>query len=114
MPAEKLYAIIGHPLGHSLSPALHNWAFGETGHPGVYMASPQDPEKVADFFTAMRALPIAGANVTIPFKVEALRQVDGASAIATRIGAVNTLYWRDGRLLGENTDVTGFMAPLQG
>ncbi|MBQ1420703.1 MAG: shikimate dehydrogenase [Desulfovibrio sp.] len=114
MPAEKLYAIIGHPLGHSLSPALHNWAFGETGHPGVYMAFPQDPEKVADFFTAMRALPIAGANVTIPFKVEALRQVDGASAIARRIGAVNTLYWRDGRLLGENTDVTGFMAPLQG
>lgn len=114
MHKEKLFAIVGCPLGHSLSPELHSWAFDEIGYPGIYMAFEQKPENLARFYDAVRTLPVSGGNITIPFKVDSMRYVDGVSERAKRIGAMNTFYWKDGRLLGENTDVTGFMAPLRG
>ena len=114
MHKEKLFAIVGCPLGHSLSPELHSWAFDEIGYPGIYMAFEQKPENLARFYDAVRTLPVSGGNITIPFKVDSMRYVDGVSERAKRIGAMNTFYWKDGRLLGENTDVIGFMAPLRG
>lgn len=114
MLPEKLYAIVGHPLGHSLSPALHSWAFDAVGWPGIYMAFPQEPENLAGFFAAVRSLPLQGGNITVPFKVDAMSLVDEVSDAAARIGAINTFYWKDGRLCGENTDVLGFRAPLEG
>lgn len=111
---EKLYGIIGFPLGHSISPALQNWAFAHTGFPGVYLAWPERPEKLADFFQAVRVLPIAGGNITIPHKVESMKLVDRLSERAKAIGAINTFYWKDGELWGENTDIEGFLAPLKG
>ncbi len=113
MVPEQLYGIIGHPLGHTLSPTLHNWAFGELGIPAVYLAWPLPPESLPDFLRAVRILPVRGASVTIPHKEKVLAGVDRLTDRARRIGAVNTLYWRDGQLWGENTDVTGFMAPLR-
>jgi shikimate dehydrogenase len=118
MPAHpflprELYGIIGHPLGHTMSPLLHNWGFGLLDIPAVYMAWPLEPGRVGDFVTAVRTLPIRGASVTIPHKQAVLPLLDGVSERARAVGAVNTLYWRDGRLLGENTDVTGFLAPLR-
>nr|GBO97557.1 shikimate 5-dehydrogenase I alpha [Nitratidesulfovibrio sp. HK-II] len=118
MPAQlflprELYGIIGHPLGHTMSPLLHNWGFGLLDIPAVYMAWPLEPGRVGDFITAVRTLPIRGASVTIPHKQAVLPLLDGVSDRARAVGAVNTLYWRDGRLLGENTDVTGFLAPLR-
>lgn len=109
----QLFGIIGHPLGHSMSPALHNWGFRQAGFPGLYMLWPTPPEGLADFFSAVRALDIRGGNITIPHKVESMRFVDEVSDAARRIGAINTFFRRDGRLCGENTDVTGFMAPLR-
>jgi len=79
----------------------------------VYMAWPLEPGRVGDFITAVRTLPIRGASVTIPHKQTVLPLLDGVSERARAVGAVNTLYWRDGQLLGENTDVTGFLAPLR-
>ena len=108
-----LYGIIGHPLGHSLSPALHNWAFARAGLPGVYMAWPLPPEKLAAFFAAVRVLPIRGGNITLPHKVAAMALLDEISPRAGRVGAVNVFYWKDGRLCGDNTDVAGFLAPLR-
>lgn len=108
-----LYGIIGHPLGHSLSPALHNWAFARAGLPGVYMAWPLVPESLAEFFSAVRVLPIRGGNITLPHKVEAMALLDEISPRAGRVGAVNVFYWKDGRLCGDNTDVAGFLAPLR-
>lgn len=118
MPAHpflprELYGIIGHPLGHTMSPLLHNWGFGLLDIPAVYMAWPLEPGRVGDFITAVRTLPIRGASVTIPHKQAVLPLLDGISDRARAVGAVNTLYWRDGQLLGENTDVTGFLAPLR-
>lgn len=112
MVPDKLYGIIGHPLGHTLSPVLHNWAFGELGVPAVYLAWPLPPESLPDFLQAVRILPVSGASVTIPHKEKVHAGVDRLTDRARRIGAVNTLFWREGLLWGENTDVTGFMAPL--
>jgi shikimate dehydrogenase len=61
----------------------------------------------------VRAEPIAGLSVTIPHKTAVMAYLDGVSELAARAGAVNTVYWRDGKLLGENTDVPGFCAPLE-
>lgn len=110
----KLFGIVGYPLGHSLSPALHNWGFQATGYPGVYLAWSEPEDKLAAFFEAVRLLPIQGGNITIPHKVASIDYVDEISERARAIGAINTFYWKDGKLCGENTDVIGFMAPLQG
>lgn len=109
-----LFGIVGYPLGHSMSPALHNWGFREVGCPGLYMAWSQPEEKLPDFFAAVRTLGIRGGNVTIPHKIAAMAHVDRVSERAKKIGAINTFYWDGETLCGENTDVIGFMAPLAG
>lgn len=110
---EKLFGIIGYPLGHTMSPALHNWGFERFGIAAAYMAFPTSPDKVADFITAFRTLPISGASVTIPHKETVMPLIDGITERARLVGAVNTLYWDNGRLMGENTDITGFLSPLR-
>lgn len=113
-PPANLYGILGHPLGHTLSPPLHTWSFHVLGVPAAYMRWDVPPESLGTFMDAVRVLPVAGASVTIPHKEAVIPHLDGLSAMAGRIGAVNTLYWKDGDLLGENTDVIGFLAPLAG
>lgn len=110
---EKLYGIIGHPLGHTMSPALHNWGFERCGIAAAYMAFPTAPAALADFMSALRTLPIAGASVTIPHKETVMPFLDGMTERARTVGAVNTLYWDGDRLMGENTDITGFLSPLR-
>lgn len=110
---EKLYGIIGHPLGHSLSPLLHNHGFQKLGLCSSYFCWPIPPGKLPEFMTAMRTLPIAGASVTIPHKCTVMPYLDGYSEDAIHAGAVNTLFWKDGKLLGDNTDVQGFLKPLE-
>jgi len=107
-----LLGIIGHPLSHTLSPVLHNWAFRELGIQGSYHVWDTPPEKLQAFMSALRTLPIHGASVTIPHKETVMALVDVLTDSARDIGAVNTLYWKDGKLWGDNTDVIGFMAPL--
>jgi shikimate dehydrogenase len=109
---EKVYGIIGHPLAQTLSPLLHNWGFARLGVKGSYLAFPTPPEKLAAFIQAVRTLPVSGLSVTIPHKEAVMPLLDGVSDLARRAGAVNTLAWEDGRLMGHNTDVTGFLAPL--
>lgn len=111
---SKLYGITGFPLGHSISPALQNWAFQERRFPGVYLAWPEPPEKLGAFFQAVRTLPVSGGNITIPHKEASIKYLDHVSARAKSIGAVNTFFWRDGELWGDNTDITGFLGPLKG
>lgn len=110
---ETLYGIIGHPLGHSLSPLVHNWAFAREGIPGAYMAWPVEPGDLPRFMDAVRALPVSGLSVTIPHKRSVIELVDDLTETAVTIGAVNTVFWREGKLMGENTDVTGFAAALR-
>ncbi len=111
---EALYCVTGWPLAQSLSPLLHNTGFSVLGIPAVYMRFAVRPEDFARFMDAARLLPVAGASVTIPHKTAVLPYLDEMTDQARAVGAVNTLYWKDGRLCGGNTDVTGFLAPLAG
>ena len=112
-PPTKLYGIIGYPLGHSMSPALHNWGFEALGVAGEYRAFPVEPSGLGEFMAQVRALPVSGLSVTIPHKLAVTGYLDSVSDRAKKVGAVNTLYWDEGRLLGENTDVHGFLEPLR-
>lgn len=108
----QLFGIIGHPLGHTLSPLVHNWGFSRYGLDARYEAWPTLPEELPVFMERLRQTPIEGASVTIPHKTTVMALVDEVSEMGQAAGAVNTLYWRDGRLVGDNTDVEGFCRPL--
>lgn len=110
---EKIYGIIGNPIGHSLSPAVHNHGFQTQGLKSVYLKWEVASDSLEDFITAARTLPISGASVTIPHKERIMPLVDRTTDLAAKVGAVNTLYWEDGLLMGHNTDVAGFTAPIR-
>ena len=110
----QIYGIVGCPLGHSLSPVLHNWALSRAGIAGVYLAWPLHAGQMPDFVNAVRTLSIQGVSVTIPHKEALMPLLDGLTERARCLGAVNTLYWDKGGLCGDNTDVDGFVAPLRG
>jgi shikimate dehydrogenase len=109
----KRVAVLGHPVGHSRSPAMHNAAFRELGLEWHYEAIDVEPERFAEFVRGMPAGGFAGANVTIPHKVAALEVADTASAVARGVGAANTLVFRDGTIHAENTDVEGTLTALR-
>lgn len=109
----RLAAVIGHPVRHSLSPAMHNAAFAELGLDWVYVACEVAPGAVGAAFAGARALGFGGLSVTIPHKAAALEAVDEATDAAHAVGAVNTVVpLVDGRLRGDNTDGAGFLASV--
>lgn len=112
MPPKR-FGIIGFPLGHSLSPLLHNSGFAELGIEATYQAWPVLPEELAGFLARARRIPIGGLSVTIPHKQAVLKHLDGVTERAQGIGAANTLFWREGKLWGENTDILGVALPLR-
>jgi shikimate dehydrogenase len=110
--ATALAGVLGYPVAHSRSPAMHNAAFEALGLDWRYVKLPVPPEL---FERTVRALPgsgYRGANVTIPHKLAALRVADSASAAASAIGAANTLTFGDGGIEADNTDAGGFLAAL--
>ncbi len=108
----SLYGVVGNPIAHSLSPVMHNAGFRAAGLDAVYL--PLEAADVDDFVTFARAMRMQGASITAPYKVAMLSNVDETDVMARRVGAVNTLVVRDGRWLGANTDVEGFLKPLKG
>jgi len=100
--------LLGHPVSHSLSPAMHNAAFAALGLPHHYETRDVEPDRLEDFVEALRRDDVLGANVTIPHKERVLRYMDEAGEDARRVGAVNTIVRRGARLIAENTDVYGF------
>ena len=111
---ERLYGVVGHPVAQSLSPILHNWGFARCGLPGVYMAWDKTSQELPEFIRAVRSLPISGLSVTIPNKQGVMPLLDRLTPTAEKIGAVNTLYWEGETLVGGNTDMDGFLFPLEG
>jgi shikimate dehydrogenase len=109
-PGTAVYGVVGNPVMHSLSPVMHNAGFRHFGIDAVYL--PLLAKDAADFVAFARALGLAGASITAPFKVHLMEAVDELEPLAQRVGAINTLTVRDGRWLGANTDVYGFAAPL--
>jgi shikimate dehydrogenase len=105
--------IIGDPVRHSLSPALHNAAFAATGLDWVYLAFRVPTGSVGAALAGMRALGIEGLSVTMPHKAEAVGAVDRLSPIATRLESLNTILRQGGELLGESTDGEGFLTAVR-
>jgi 3-dehydroquinate dehydratase/shikimate dehydrogenase len=112
-PDTQVFGVIAHPVGHSISPALHNRAFQARRFDGVYLPLQVEPRHLADFMKVVRDLPIAGFSVTIPHKQRVVRHLAAVDPEARRIGAVNTVYRKRGRLRGTNTDVAGVVVPLE-
>jgi shikimate dehydrogenase len=106
-------AVLGWPLTHTLSPALHQAAYRAAGLEGwTYLARPTRPEELAAALAEVRAGDLAGVNLTTPHKQAAVALVDELERPADRLLAVNTVVARDGRLVGANTDVAGALWAL--
>ncbi len=104
--------VVGHPIGHSRSPLIHGHWLAEHGLPGTYERVDVHPDAFPDFIRSLREAGFVGGNVTIPHKEAAFRLAEVLTPRAERIGAVNTLWFEDGRLHGDNTDAPGFLAHL--
>lgn len=108
--------LIGHPLGHSLSPKIHTAALTACGLEGEYSlfpSAPEDMQGLKDLLTRVRGGEIHGLNVTIPHKQNVIPLLDELTPTAQAIGAVNTISMHNGKLVGDNTDAPGFLADLQ-
>ncbi len=104
--------LIGHPVSHSLSPAFQNAALRSAGLPLTYEVLDVPPGQLERVCDALRATSASG-NVTAPWKEEFARRCGGLTPIARRVGAVNTFWTEGGQLVGDNTDVGGFMAAVR-
>lgn len=114
-PSKYHFGLIGHPLGHSLSPKIHAAALKSCGLDGDYSLFPiplDDFSQLQDLLNRVRNGELHGLNVTIPHKQGVIPYLDDLTASARAIGAVNTIFARDGKLIGHNTDAPGFLADL--
>jgi shikimate dehydrogenase len=108
----RLVGLLGWPVEHSLSPAMHNAAFGSLGLDWAYVPLPVYPDHIGEALRGLLAMGFAGANVTVPHKQAVLPYLDDIAEDALVIGAVNTIVVRDDQLVGDNTDAAGFLASL--
>jgi shikimate dehydrogenase len=108
----RVYGIIGWPVAHSLSPAMQNAAFQALGLDCCYVPFAVAPEHLAAAVNGLRCLDVRGFNVTIPHKEAVIPLLDALSDEAQRAGAVNVVKSEDGRLIGHNTDGSGFIRSL--
>ncbi|HVL82578.1 MAG TPA: shikimate dehydrogenase [Actinomycetota bacterium] len=104
-----LCAVLGHPVAHSISPAVHNAALQHRGRDAVYLAFDVRPGELGRALEGLKALGAAGANLTVPHKVAALDLVDRVDTDARRIGAANTLVFEGAGPVAHNTDVQGVL-----
>ncbi|GAB4229116.1 MAG: shikimate dehydrogenase [Deltaproteobacteria bacterium] len=111
--APSLLFVVGHPVSHSLSPAMHNGVIARLGLPLHYVPVDLPPGHLRGFLRIVRAGNFLGGNVTIPFKEEAARLADTRSEAVRVCGAANTLVVRGGTLHAENTDGEGFLDALE-
>ncbi len=109
----KLLGVIGHPIAHSLSPIMHNAALTHLGLDYVYLPLSVKPEALEVAIAGLAVMGMRGFNVTIPHKQSVMGLMAEISAIAQAVGAVNTVSWTESGWVGTNTDVAGFLAPLQ-
>src|SRR3954449_8966335 len=100
--------VVGYPIEHSISPALHQAALDRLGIDARYERWSVAPADLAAWVAGLRAPDVLGANVTIPHKETIMPLLDGLDGSAREIGAVNTVLKQDGRLIGANTDAAGF------
>jgi len=107
----ELYGIIGNPVRHSLSPVIHNGAFGRMGRNAIYLAF--EVKNLREALNGIRGLGIRGVSVTIPFKTEVISFLDRLDHFAGKVKAVNTIANVEGDLVGYNTDCFGALEALE-
>ncbi len=112
MTSPARACIIGHPVKHSRSPMIHGHWLGKHGIDGSYGREDVPPEAAEDFIRSLAAHGYVGGNVTMPHKEAAFRAVSRLTPRAEALGAVNTVWYEDGVLWGDNTDITGFLENL--
>jgi shikimate dehydrogenase len=104
--------VIGHPIAHSRSPLIHGHWLRKHAIVGSYERIDVHPDVLRDFIVTMRDRGFEGGNVTVPHKEATFRLLDRATERATRLQAANTLWFEGDSLIGDNTDITGFLAHL--
>ena len=109
----KKYLVIGNPINHSLSPKLHNYWFKKNGIDAIYDKEELGADDLKNFILQIRNKKISGANVTVPFKKEVISYLDKLSIEAESTQSVNTIYLKDDKIIGHNTDIVGFELALK-
>ncbi len=112
----KIYGIVGHPVEHSLSPAMHNAAFDAEGIDAEYKLfdiDPEDPEALANFCYETDVNGVAGFSVTMPYKEQIMEYMDNIDVLVKEVSSVNTVKNEESNLNGYNTDTTGAIKALQ-
>lgn len=108
------YAVLGHPIGHTLSPVMHNAAFKSLGLDAIYLAFDVAPENLMEVLPSMASMGFRGVNLTVPLKEVAFRGIEDLGDSARRLGAVNTVeILANGSLRGHNTDGDGFLLAIE-
>ncbi len=106
------FAVLGHPAGHSLSPVMHNASFEALDMDAIYLAFDVHPNRLTDVLMAMRDMGFRGANLTVPLKEIAFRDLSNLDESAQLLGAVNTVAFTPDAMVGYNTDGDGFLAAV--
>jgi shikimate dehydrogenase len=106
------FAVLGHPIGHTLSPIMHNRSFQSLGLDAIYLALDVHPDRLMGVLPAMGDMGFRGVNLTVPLKEVAFRGLSRLDESARRLGAVNTVQFTAEGLVGHNTDGHGFLAAL--
>jgi len=109
----KLVILLGNPLGHSVSPPMHNRVFQSLGMDYCYLPVEVSDENLEKVFAGLTRMNVAGFNVTIPHKIRIMEYLDELDPLAATIGAVNTICVQDGKTRGYNTDGIGFIRMLE-
>ena len=109
--STNIVGLIGHPVEHSFSPPMHNAAFGELGMDYAYVAFDVDPQDLQSAIDGAKSLNIKGFNVTIPHKIEVMQFLDEIDEVASLIGAVNTIDFKE--MKGYNTDGIGAVKAIE-
>ena len=104
----KKYLVIGNPITHSLSPELHNYWLRENSINGTYNKEQLNENDLKEFFLKIKNKEINGANITVPFKKDVISYVDQLSLEAEKTQSVNTVYLKNDKIIGHNTDINGF------
>ena len=104
----KNYSVIGNPIDHSLSPKLQNYWINKNNLDAVYTKLKLNKEDLNTYISKLRQKEIEGINITVPFKVEIINYLDELSLEAQKTQSVNTVYLKEGKVIGHNTDIYGF------
>lgn len=108
----KPFAVLGHPIGHTLSPVMHNASMKKLGFDGIYLALDVHPDRLLEVLPAMAQMGFAGVNLTVPHKEIAFQGLEKLDESAQLFGAANTIEFTDDGLVGHNTDGYGFLKAL--